>query len=125
MPPTDGAQADFFISYSSPDKDWAEWTAWQLEEAGYGVIIQAWDFRPGTNFVEGMQRAVTSARRTIAILSPDYLNSTFTQSEWQSAFAADPTGVQGLLIPIRVRECSTEGILRTVVYIDFVDHDER
>jgi hypothetical protein len=24
---------DFFISYNSADKTWAEWIAWQLEEA--------------------------------------------------------------------------------------------
>jgi len=26
---------DFFISYNSADRTWAEWIAWQLEEAGY------------------------------------------------------------------------------------------
>ncbi len=25
---------DFFISYNSADRTWAEWIAWQLEEAG-------------------------------------------------------------------------------------------
>jgi hypothetical protein len=29
---------DFFISYTRPDLDWAEWIAWQLEEAKYIVI---------------------------------------------------------------------------------------
>jgi hypothetical protein len=42
---------DFFISYNSADRNWAEWIAWQLEEAAYSVVIQAWDFRPGGNFV--------------------------------------------------------------------------
>jgi len=41
----------FFISYNGKDEDWAKWIAWQLEAAGYSVIIQAWDFRPGDNFV--------------------------------------------------------------------------
>jgi hypothetical protein len=40
----------FFISYNKADKQWAEWIAWILEEAGYSVVIQAWDFRPGENF---------------------------------------------------------------------------
>jgi hypothetical protein len=42
---------DFFISYSGKDKPWAEWLAYQLEKAGYTTVIQAWDFRPGGNFV--------------------------------------------------------------------------
>jgi TIR domain-containing protein len=32
---------DFFVSYTSADRSWAEWIAWRLEEAGYGVFIQA------------------------------------------------------------------------------------
>jgi hypothetical protein len=42
---------NFFISYTGRDRQWAEWIAWQLEEAGYTLFIQAWDFRPGSNFV--------------------------------------------------------------------------
>jgi TIR domain len=37
---------DFFVSYTAADQEWAEWIAWQLEEAGYRTVLQAWDFRP-------------------------------------------------------------------------------
>jgi hypothetical protein len=47
---------DFFISYNKADRSWAEWIAWQLEEAKYSVVVQAWDFRPGSNFVLEMQK---------------------------------------------------------------------
>ena len=111
---------DFFISYNQADRQWAEWIAWQLEEAGYTTVIQAWDFRPGGNFVVDMQRAAVEAKRTIAVLSPDYLASRFTQPEWAAAFAQDPTGENGLLLPVRVRECDLKGLLPQIVYIDFV-----
>jgi hypothetical protein len=45
------AATDFFISYSQADRAWAEWITWQLEAAGYSVVIQAWDFAPGSNFI--------------------------------------------------------------------------
>jgi hypothetical protein len=32
---------DFFISYTRTDREWAEWIAWQLEEAGYATVLQA------------------------------------------------------------------------------------
>jgi tetratricopeptide (TPR) repeat protein len=70
---------DFFISYTAKDRKWAEWIAWQLEEAGYSVVVQAWDFRPGGNFALDMQKA-TDAERTIAVLSPDYLQKPFPQA---------------------------------------------
>src|ERR1044072_356404 len=114
---------DFFISYNRADRRWAEWIAWQLEAEGYEVILQAWDFRPGGNFVLDMQSA-TGAERTIAVLSPDYLTSEFTAPEWAAAFAQDPTGKQGKLLPVLVRECELKGLLRSIVYIDLLKLDE-
>ena len=29
-----GEAADFFVSYTSADRSWAEWIAWQLEAEG-------------------------------------------------------------------------------------------
>lgn len=111
---------DFFISYNSVDKNRAEWIAWQLEEAGYTTIIQAWDFGPGENFILAMQKAATEAKRTIAVLSPDYLTAQFTAPEWAAAFVQDPTGEKRLLIPVRVRAVDVTGLLTAIVYIDLV-----
>ncbi len=107
---------DFFISYNGADQRWAEWIAWQLEEASYSVILQAWDFLPGSNFVVQMDRALTLAPRMIAVLSPQYLSSLYTQPEWASAFRHDPKGEQSLLIPVRVQPCEVTGLLGPIVY---------
>ena len=114
---------DFFISYTGKDRAWAEWIAWQLEETGYSVVIQAWDFRPGGNFVLDVQKA-TEAERTIAVLSPDYLQKPFPQAEWAAAFAQDPTGDGHKLLPVRVRECSPKGLLAQIAYIDLAGKNE-
>lgn len=118
------AKKDFFVSYNRHDKAWAEWIAWILEESGYTVVIQAWDFRPGGNFVLDMQRAASEAERTIAVLSENYLSSQFTQLEWASAFAQDPTGEKRSLIPIRIGNCLLSGMWATIVYVDLVEVDE-
>jgi tetratricopeptide (TPR) repeat protein len=115
---------DFFISYTSADTKWAEWIAWLLEAEGYTTRIQAWDFLAGSHFIHEMDAAAKQATRTIAVLSPDYLTSHFTSSEWEAAFARDPRGDEGLLVPVRVRPCDVEGLLKQVVYIDLVDQNE-
>lgn len=115
---------DFFVSYSNKDSAWAEWIAWQLEDAGYSTFVQAWDFSPGQNFIERMQKGSAETRRTIAVLSPDYLASSFTQPEWYAAFAGDPTGEKGILLPVRVRECAVEGMLAGIIYVDLVGRGE-
>jgi serine/threonine protein kinase len=117
-------QKDFFISYTSADSRWAEWMAWQLEEAGYSVILQAWDFRPGANFVSEMERAISHVKRTIAVLSPQYLNALYTQPEWAAAFRRDPKGEQGILVPVRIQECEVTGLLGQIIYVDLVGRDE-
>src|SRR5260221_6440933 len=93
---------DFFISYNKADRSWAEWIAWQLEEAGYAVLVQAWDFLAGSNFVLEMHKASIETERTISILSPEYLSALYTQPEWAAAFVQDPTSEQGKLMPVRV-----------------------
>ncbi|MGR9276251.1 toll/interleukin-1 receptor domain-containing protein [Rhizobium leguminosarum] len=108
---------DFFISYTHADAQWAEWIAYVLEEEGFSTILQAWDFRPGSNFVLEMQNAAATAARTIMVLSPDYLNSKMAASEWASAFAQDPQGLERRLTPIMVRKCAPEGLLPTIVQI--------
>ena len=115
---------DFFVSYTGQDRSWAEWIAWVLEEAGYTVVIQAWDFRVGGNFVLDMQRATIEARRTIAVLSSLYLEKPFPQPEWAAAFAQDPTSSERKLIPVRVENCKPPGLLAPIVYIDLFDCEE-
>jgi TIR domain len=71
-----------------------------------------------------MQEATISARRTIAVLSPAYFGSDFSEAEWRSAFVKDPTGELRLLVPVRVQPCCPPGLLASRVYVDLVDVDE-
>jgi hypothetical protein len=115
---------DFFISYTSADEEWAEWIGWILDEAGFSVRLQAWDFAAGSNFVLEMQRATEEASRTIAVLSPAYLKSTFAAPEWAATFAKDPEGFQRALVPVRVKECEARGLLKAIVHINLVGLEE-
>ncbi|WP_084131654.1 toll/interleukin-1 receptor domain-containing protein [Parafrankia colletiae] len=112
---------DFFVSYTRADEKWAEWVAWQLEDAGYRVLIQAWDFVPGSNWRLRMHQGVTRATRTIALLSAAYLDSVYGQEEWMAVQAADPRGFERKLVPVRIEECPRPGLLHNVVSIDLFD----
>ena len=111
---------DFFISYTTADEPWAEWIASVLEAAGYTTKIQAWDFRPGQNFVVEMHQAAVGSDRTIAVMSPDFLRSLYAMAEWATAFAADPDGTKGKLIPVLVREADLDGLLASIIQIRLV-----
>src|ERR1700723_1573113 len=77
----EGAGSHFFVSYTASDRDWAIWIAWELEQAGHQTTIQAWDFRPGQNFALAMQQATIRADCTIAVISPEFLQSEFARAE--------------------------------------------
>lgn len=73
-----------------------------------------------------MQQYTTKAQRTIAILSPDYLERVYTYPEWAAAFAKDPKGEEKTLVPVRVCECDITGLLKQIIYIDMVGiNDEK
>jgi TIR domain/NB-ARC domain len=112
------AEWDFFVSYTQADRSWAEWIAWELEEHGHRVLVQAWDFVPGSNWVQGMQSGVTRAARMIAVLSRAYLSSVYGQAEWQAVWGTDPSGDGRKLLTVRVEGCDRPGLLGPVVGID-------
>jgi len=115
----DGVRSwDFFISYTQADRAWAEWIAWVLEEDSHRVLVQAWDFVPGTNWVQGMQAGTRDATRTIIVLSPDYLQSVYGGAEWRAAWASDPEGAVRKLLIVRVAESDRPGFLAGVVGLD-------
>jgi TIR domain len=111
---------DFFISYNRHDRAIAEWIAWILEDSGHTVVIQAWNFGAGSNFILEMQQAAAEADRTIAILSETSLKSGYVQAEWAAAFRQDPIGKLRSLIPIRVRPCELTGLWASISYIDLL-----
>lgn len=109
---------DFFVSYTSADRAWAEWVAWELERDGHRVLLQAWDFVPGVNWVDRMQTAVLAAERTIAVLSSAYLSSAYGRAEWQAAWRDDPLGERRKLLVLRVEDCERPGLLASITSED-------
>lgn len=116
---------DFFVSYTQSDLPWAEWIAWQLEEAGFRVLMQAWDFVPGTRWTARIQDGLHRSRHTIAVLSAAYLASVYGTAEWAAAAHADPLGMARRLVPIRVEDCERPGLLGDIVSFDLFDREPR
>jgi hypothetical protein len=109
---------DFFISYTGNDREWAEWAASTLEEAGYSTVLQAWDFDVGAHFVDEMHTAMQYSDRTIGILSRLYVESEYGQAEWQEAWRRDPTGTKRKLLMFRIEDCPRPGLLGQLVTED-------
>jgi hypothetical protein len=116
--------AVFFVSYSEKDKSWAELVARILEGAGHSVYFASRDSPPGSHFLRDIDEAVERADKMIAVLSENYLHGKYTRLEWEAALAGDPEGRQRKLILVRVGECQPTGLLRGLVYVDWVNLPE-
>ena len=117
-----GDRKDFFISHAGTDRAWAEWVAWHLEQAGYTVELDVWDWAVGRNFVTAMSRALDRCDRVLALVSAAYFDqSRHTTGEWSAAVAHGPGLREGRLVPIRVEEVPVEQLpagLRPLVFCD-------
>jgi hypothetical protein len=118
------AARDFLIVCTSADRALADWIARELESAGYSILIHAFDIRPGMNYLSEMQKGAEEPLRTLIVLSPNFLESKFTEAELTSTFGRDPAGQLGKLVPVRMVECNPAGLLGSRIYINLVGLEE-
>ncbi len=118
---------DVFISYrqQEPDKTWVRKTLLpKLEGNGLHVCIDYRDFRRGAPLIKEMERAIEQSRYTLAILSPAYLNSTFTELENILAEYLGLERSQRRLLAVMHEACTPRLGIRTRLWLDMTDDGE-
>jgi hypothetical protein len=93
----DPSKKVLLISRAGSDAEFAAVVGKVLEEAGYAVILQQWDFA-NRSFIERMHAVLAEGARVVALLSPEYFRSDHCQAEWQSALAGDPLNTMSRLV---------------------------
>ena len=100
-----GDRTDFFVSHAGADRAWAEWAAWQLQQAGYTVELDVWDWAAGQNFIAAISDALDRCDRVVTLWSAEYFaQSQYTTEEWSTAAAKAPDAEHGRLVPLRVED---------------------
>ena len=114
----DSPPYDFFVSYTGADICWAEWIASTLEAHNRSTTLAAWDFRAGGDFVTLMSQALAGSKSMLALFTPRYLNSRWTELERNAALVKDK------LIPILLEPCDIPDIFSSKIYIDLTGKSE-
>jgi len=115
---------DAFISYrhKEPDLSWArDVLVPGLEKNNVKVIIDYRDFHLGAHLISEMNRAVEKSRYTIAVLTPAYLDSNFTDLENIMAEQLGLEKGQRRLIVVLREKCSSRLSLRSKLWLDMTD----
>jgi hypothetical protein len=114
-----------FISYTSSDKEWAQWIGWELQQAGHEPFIHDWEIGAGENIAGWMEQRFKQADRLIGIFSDLYCKAAFSQSERWAAYWKDPRGRDGFFVPIEVRRVSEwPAMVDSLKRLSLVDLDE-
>jgi hypothetical protein len=116
-----GRGTDFFVSHAGRDTGWAEWLAWQLQQAGYSVELDVWDWAPGEDFVARMAAALQRADRLLAVCTEAYFASAFGGAELRAAFAQQAVG---RIVPVLVEPVTLPPLYAPLIHLDLTGLDE-
>jgi len=115
-------QYDAFISYSSKDKDWVRGELLKrIEQAGLKAFIDFRDFTRGAPSIKECERGVVECRKTLLVLTPNYLESGWGEMENIMVQMLDPANRQLRLIPLLKVDCQKPLRIGALTHIDFTD----
>ncbi len=113
---------DAFISYSSKDGDWVRGTLLpRLEKEGLRICIDFRDFEIGEPSLVNMEKGVGESRKTILVLTPNWVASQWTEFESLLIQTNDPVGRGRRILPVLLQACSLPDRLRIFTYLDMTD----
>ena len=114
---------DVFICYSSLDREWVKNTLLkELESCDIKACIDFRDFVVGAYIVENIADAIYRTRKTIAVLSPDFMESVYCKHELKTALSRM---ANHQVIPVLYRPCDVPQNLKNKTYLDWCHADVR
>jgi tetratricopeptide (TPR) repeat protein len=113
---------DVFISYSSRDKEWVRGELLKrIEQVGLQAFIDFRDFVRGAPSIKEMERGVVKCRKTLLVLTPNYIASGWGEIENIMVQTLDPANRELRLIPLLKAECEKPLRIGALTHIDFTD----
>ncbi len=113
---------DVFISYSSKDKAWVRGELLQrIEKAGLKVFIDFRDFTRGAPTISEIERGVRVCRKTLLVLTPDYVRSEWCEYENLVLQTLGPANRDLRLLPLLKMKCDLPVRINYLTYIDATD----
>ncbi|XP_071149837.1 interleukin-1 receptor accessory protein-like 1-B [Mytilus edulis] len=113
---------DVFISYSSEDEKWVKETLFtKLVQNGYHVNIDFKDFVPGMAIAENVMDSIYKSRKTVVVMSKNFLKSMWGQFELQQAHNRAISQRKDVLILIKYGKCKVPAKLMGKTFLDFTD----
>ncbi len=105
-----------FVVYSSEDRRWVHDVLMKKLEGEHNMrlCIHYRDFKPGYFIEDTIVESIDRSRKTILILSPDFLKSNWCYFEYKMARQVLVTERRDVLVLVILKSLPTEGLSRTL-----------
>jgi len=120
---------DVFISYSSQDRDFVKNVLFDELSTTHSVCIDFKDFQPGCYIGENIYNCIVQSRKTLLVVSKNFLSSVWTFFEMQIAQGRLEQG-HDVLIPVIIEDISYNDLPKplqhyrqTKTYLEFFNKD--
>ncbi len=103
--------ADIFVSYTSSDRDWANWIGLELEKLGHVARVHEWEISAGGNIPAWMEERHQQADHVLFVISKLYLTKDYSNWERLSAEWAAVSKRPNFGLPVFIEQCEAPTLL--------------
>jgi diguanylate cyclase (GGDEF)-like protein len=114
---------DFMLISSEQDREWDDWLRHALEQHNYSVFSGR-NLPAGSNRVDQIDEAIRASDRVILILTPNFTEDPQTRAQWTAVLKRELPGASPIIIPVKVEDCTEDGLLGPRDVIDLSALDE-
>ncbi|CAH1238055.1 TLR2 [Branchiostoma lanceolatum] len=109
-----------FFCYSIADAPWVKDMVQKLEsdELGFSCCFHERDFTPGIPIIENIVRSVKASRKTVFVLSREFVASRWCTYEMQMVMRRHLSEGEKIVIPVMLRECDLPEFIQHMTYLE-------
>jgi tetratricopeptide (TPR) repeat protein len=97
--------ADIFVSYTSSDREWAEWIANELKTLGHVPHVHDWEIKGSDDIYGWMEQRHDTAHHVLCVISDDYLKAPYSTLERYAALWQAAKKRPGFVLLVVVKTC--------------------
>jgi hypothetical protein len=106
--------ADFFISYTQTDHDWAKWIGEELKALGHTPHIHEWEIEGGENIYGWMETRIDAAHHMLCVVSEEYLKAPYSTLERRAGLWVAAKDQPGFVLLVQVKPCLLPRLSRNI-----------
>jgi hypothetical protein len=103
--------ADIFVSYTSSDREWAQWIGQELKALGHTPHIHEWEIEGGGDIYGWMEQRHDAADHVLCVVSDEYLKAPYSTLERNAALRQANKKRPNFVLFVVVKPCKLPSLV--------------